>query len=155
MKTYYYIYSLRKLQNNQERTMISYAKYKTELYIPEYPYVSKLFWVIPEPTQSFFWHEKESSGEFRTFLHGCRTFHDELFLISKWLVNLSRKILWPLVNNLFIINIWVNRNHKQINIIHVTMHTTGTYQPVHAHLTLDFPWNLLEDSYFVKIIRCS
>ena len=36
MKIYSYIYSLRGLQNNEERTMISYAEYKTKPSILEY-----------------------------------------------------------------------------------------------------------------------
>ena len=36
MKIYFYIYSLRKLQNNQETTLLSYAKFKTELFVLEY-----------------------------------------------------------------------------------------------------------------------
>ena len=79
------------------------------------PQVSQFFWVIPEPTQSFFWHEKESSRKFWTFPQVSRTFHDKLFFISRWIVGLSRKILWPSVNNLFIINSWINRN--QVNNI--------------------------------------
>ena len=53
-----YIYSLRKLGNNQETTMISYAKYKTKLCIVE---CSTSVSVLPEFVQSFFWHEKEST----------------------------------------------------------------------------------------------
>ena len=83
MKIYSYIYSLRKLQNNQGRTMI-FAKYKTNHLFGNIPQVSKLFWVNSEPTQKLFWLEKESSKEFRIFLQGSRTFNDELFLNSRW-----------------------------------------------------------------------
>ena len=58
MKIYSYIYTLRTLQNNQETTMTSNAKYKTKLFILE---CSTSVPDLSELAQSFFWHEKESS----------------------------------------------------------------------------------------------
>ena len=51
MKIYYYIYSLRIFQKNQETTMISYAKYKT---FWKFPQLSQFSWMILEPAQSFY-----------------------------------------------------------------------------------------------------
>ena len=56
MKIYSHIYSLRKLQNNQETIMISYAKYKTKLFILE---CSTRFSVLPELVQTSFSMKKK------------------------------------------------------------------------------------------------
>ena len=47
----------KKAPDDQETTMISYAIYATKPFILEYSTISQLFCVIPESTQSFFWHE--------------------------------------------------------------------------------------------------
>ena len=54
---------LRKLQNNQERTMISYAKYKTKIFVLECSRIA----------QSFYWHDKDSSREFQIFSNAPET----------------------------------------------------------------------------------
>ena len=64
--------------------MISYAKHKTKPSILEYSTSFSIFLGDSRThSKSFFWYKKESSGEVRTFLQGSRTFHDELFFISR------------------------------------------------------------------------
>ena len=98
---YSYIYCLRKFQNNQVPSMISYVKYKSIHGFWKVLHSSGWFHWIPEPTQSFYWHGKENSRKFRTFLETSMTMY--FFLISRWLVILLEKS-YDQINTMFTTN---------------------------------------------------
>ena len=79
-KIHSYIYPLRKFRNNQEGLW-----YHDMLYLVILE-SSRDFSMIPVNSRNFYWHGKEKSSEFWAFLQGFRTFYDNVFLGSRWLV---------------------------------------------------------------------
>ena len=75
MKKYPLLYCLRKSQNDQVTTMISYAKYKSVHGLFKVLHFPGRFHLLPEPTQSFYWHGKETSRKFWTFPETSMTIH--------------------------------------------------------------------------------
>ena len=66
------IYCLRTFQNKQVTTMISYVNF---FLFWKFPEVSQWLYMLSEIAQSFYWHGKENSREFQTFLETSMTIH--------------------------------------------------------------------------------
>ena len=70
--------------------MLSYAKFKTKHLFWKVPQVSQFSWIILDLLRASIRHEKEISREFGI---SFRNFHDNTFLISRFLILFSRKVL--------------------------------------------------------------
>ena len=99
-KIYSNIYCLRKFQNDQVISVISYAKYKSihgfwkDLHFP-----GRFHW-FPEPTHNFYRHGKENSRKIWTFSKVQEPSMTMHFFISRCLVILLEKS-YNQINTLF------------------------------------------------------